>query len=204
MARENTDGAASRSGDRTRARILQAAMEAFARRGFDGTSVRSIAARCGLTDAAVFYYFPTKRHLLDALWDEAPVGEFPAPVPGRPLGPDVIRELVIATMRTSARNFTYLRLVAREVLRSDETAIALRNASRARWRKAIRAHFEPAGPRAAALVDLFVAAVTGYLLRIEIQQGDNYPAHVLDPEVQHRVVTAVLRLMPIDTGAAAA
>jgi hypothetical protein len=90
------------------------------------------------------------------------------------------------------------------VLRSDETAIALRNASRARWRKAIRAHFEPAGQRAAALVDLFVAAVTGYLLRIEIEQGDNYPAHVLDPEVQHRVVTAILRLMPIDTGAAAA
>lgn len=205
MARDEAKGGTTlRGSDRTRARILEAAMEAFARHGFDGTSVRSIAARCGLSDAAVFYYFPTKRHLLDALWDVAPTGDFPSPVPGRPLNADVIRELVVATMRISARNFTYLRLVAREVLRSDETAIAIRNASRARWRKALRGHLEPAGPRAPALVELFTAAVTGYLLRLEIEHGDEYPRLMLDPDVQERVVQAVLRLIPIDAGAAAA
>lgn len=205
MAREEAEGGTtSRGSDRTRARILEAAMDAFARHGFDGTSVRSIAARCGLSDAAVFYYFPTKRHLLDALWDEAPTGDFPSPIPGRPLSADVIRELVVATMRISARNFTYLRLVAREVLRSDETAIAIRNSSRARWRKVLGGHLEPAGPRAPALVELFTAAVTGYLLRLEIEHGDEYPKLVLNPDVQERVVQAVLRLIPIDAGAAAA
>ncbi|WP_369294036.1 TetR family transcriptional regulator, partial [Tepidiforma sp.] len=52
MARDEAKGGTIlRGSDRTRARILEAAMEAFARHGFDGTSVRSIAARCGLSDA---------------------------------------------------------------------------------------------------------------------------------------------------------
>lgn len=190
-------------GDETRARILAVAMDAFARDGFDGTSVRSIASRCGLSDAAVFYYFPTKRHLLEALWNEAPSGEFPRAEPGAPLTPERIADLVIATMRLSARNFSYLRLVAREVLRSDATATALRNASRARWRQALHEHFAAAGPRAAALVDLFMAAVTGYLLRLEIETGDGYPQAMLDPAVQERVARSVQGLIPLPAAASA-
>ncbi|GIW12859.1 MAG: hypothetical protein KatS3mg062_0298 [Tepidiforma sp.] len=196
MGREPAGSPAAGRGDETRSRILAAAMESFARHGFDGTSVRSIARKCGLSDAAVFYYFPTKRHLLEALWEEAPSGGFPANGEASPLTADRLRELVVATMRISARNFTFLRLVAREALRSDATAVALRNASRARWRAALFEHFRSCGPRAGELVDVFMAAVTGYLLRLEIEHGDAYPEAVLDPSVQQRVAEAVQRLIP--------
>jgi AcrR family transcriptional regulator len=184
--------------DDTRARILAAAMEAFARDGFDATSVRSIARRCGISDAGVFYYFPTKRHLLEALWNEAPAGSFPVGDPAAPLTAEQLAELVRATIHISAENFTYLRLVARQALASDETAIALRNASRARWRTALARHFQAAGPRAAELVETFAAAVTGYLLRLEMETGDAYPEAVRDDAFQERVIRAVQRLLPVE------
>lgn len=190
--------------DDTRARILAAAMEAFARDGFDGTTVRAIARRCGLSDAGVFYYFPTKRHLLDALWDEAPTAAFPARGGGGPLTRERLRELVAATMVVSAENFTYLRLVAREALRSDETAIALRNASRARWRATLLEHFGDAGPRAAELVDLFAEAMTGYLLRLEMEHGDAYPQAARDERTIDRITSAIERLLPVDLAPAEA
>jgi AcrR family transcriptional regulator len=183
--------------DDRRARILAAAMDAFARDGFDGTSVRSIARVCGLSDAGVFYYFPTKRHILEALWHGAPMGSFPAAEPGAPLTRERLRQLIVATMQISAENFTFLRLVARQALRSDATAVALRNASRARWRTALFEHFRCMGPRAGMLVDLFMASVTGHLIRLEMETGDDYPNAALDEREQDRIVSAVERLLPL-------
>ncbi len=194
---EGPPGRTGNARDDTRARILAAAMEAFARDGFDGTTVRAIARRCGLSDAGIFYYFPTKRHLLEALWDEAPSAAFPARGSGGQLTRERLRELVAATMIVSADNFTYLRLVAREALRSDETAIALRNASRARWRSTLLEHFRGCGPRAAELVELFTAAMTGYLVRLEMECGDAYPQVARDERTIDRVAAAIERLLPI-------
>lgn len=57
----------SERGAETRAHILDVALEAFAELGFRGTSVREIAARCGLTHPALIYHFPTKADLLMAV-----------------------------------------------------------------------------------------------------------------------------------------
>jgi AcrR family transcriptional regulator len=50
----------------TRGRILQAAREAFGERGFEGASVRSIAASAGVDAALVHHYFGTKQRLFVA------------------------------------------------------------------------------------------------------------------------------------------
>lgn len=182
-----------------RARILRAALECFAREGFDRTTVKAIARRCGLSDAGIFYYFPSKRHLLEALWKEAPGGDFPQPAAEAPLSAATVRELVAGTMRLSAQNFLYLRLVVNETLNGDETAWALRSESRARWRRALLRHFEPvAGSHAGDLVDLVMATITGFLIRIEIETGERYPEAVCDPAWQERVADAVLRILPPD------
>ncbi|MCX8119067.1 MAG: TetR/AcrR family transcriptional regulator [Desulfobacterota bacterium] len=47
-----------------RARILKAATALFARRGFEGTSVRDIAEKAGISVPGMFYYFPTKERIL--------------------------------------------------------------------------------------------------------------------------------------------
>lgn len=61
----------------TRARILARAREAFARSGFQATSVRSIAAAAGVDQALVHRYFGTKRELFLA---SVQVGSDPAQV----------------------------------------------------------------------------------------------------------------------------
>jgi AcrR family transcriptional regulator len=50
----------------TRARIRQVALELFAARGFEKTSLREIADRLGVTKAALYYHFPSKDALLES------------------------------------------------------------------------------------------------------------------------------------------
>src|SRR5512144_495435 len=47
----------------TKARVLRAATELFAERGFHGTTIRDIAARAGANVAAGHYHFGSKRDL---------------------------------------------------------------------------------------------------------------------------------------------
>ncbi|MDT3438905.1 TetR/AcrR family transcriptional regulator [Pseudofrankia sp. BMG5.37] len=56
-------------GTDTRGRILDAAVSLFGEHGYAGTSVRDIAERLGLTKAALYYHFPSKETILDALLD---------------------------------------------------------------------------------------------------------------------------------------
>lgn len=44
--------------------VLQTAMDLFSRQGFDATSMGNIAATLGVTQAALYYYFPSKIELL--------------------------------------------------------------------------------------------------------------------------------------------
>lgn len=48
----------------TRERLLDAAIEVFAERGYAGTSVQEIATRAGLTTGAIYANFDGKAHLL--------------------------------------------------------------------------------------------------------------------------------------------
>jgi AcrR family transcriptional regulator len=51
----------------TRQRILDVALDLFTEQGFDGTSLRQIAERLGVTKAALYYHFESKDDILMAL-----------------------------------------------------------------------------------------------------------------------------------------
>ncbi|MDQ3827041.1 MAG: TetR/AcrR family transcriptional regulator, partial [Actinomycetota bacterium] len=51
----------------TREQIRKLALELFAERGYDGTSLREIADHLGITKAAVYYHFKTKEEILASL-----------------------------------------------------------------------------------------------------------------------------------------
>jgi len=53
------------SGDKTRERVLEAALETFARRGLAGASVRDIARRSRIRVSTLYHYFPSKAALYD-------------------------------------------------------------------------------------------------------------------------------------------
>ena len=52
-----------RSADATRERILDAALDLFADRSFDGASTREIAQRAGVSQPSLNYHFRTKQEL---------------------------------------------------------------------------------------------------------------------------------------------
>lgn len=58
-------------GERTRARILEAAEELFAQHGYSGSSLDAIAAKAGTHKPGICYYFPNKRALYEAVVGEA-------------------------------------------------------------------------------------------------------------------------------------
>ncbi len=56
-----------RRSEATRERILDVALELFNQRGYEGTSLREIAERLGITKAALYYHFKSKGEILLAL-----------------------------------------------------------------------------------------------------------------------------------------
>jgi AcrR family transcriptional regulator len=57
-------GRGNSRGELARVRLLDAALESFARRGFHGTSTRDIAEAAGMSPAAVYVHYSTKEQLL--------------------------------------------------------------------------------------------------------------------------------------------
>ncbi len=55
---------------RRREQMLKTAAGVFAERGFHGASMRDIAARLGVRQAAIYYYFPSKTAILEAICRE--------------------------------------------------------------------------------------------------------------------------------------
>ena len=58
-------------GEQTRRRILEAAEELFSRYGYSDTSLDSIAELVGMHPPGIFYYFPDKWALYEAVVDDA-------------------------------------------------------------------------------------------------------------------------------------
>lgn len=54
----------------TREQILDSSLRLFSEKGFARASVRDIAQAAGITDAAIYYHFNSKRDLFEALLDE--------------------------------------------------------------------------------------------------------------------------------------
>lgn len=74
MARTTAGNAAMRkprNADASRADILRAATDEFARRGLDGARVDAIARRTRTTRAMIYYYFKSKEGLYRAVLEEA-------------------------------------------------------------------------------------------------------------------------------------
>jgi AcrR family transcriptional regulator len=67
--------------ERSRAAILDAALQMFSRQGFRGTSIRDVAARAGVSTGSVYHHFRDKEALLNTLleqfWGASAAPEFP-------------------------------------------------------------------------------------------------------------------------------
>src|SRR5258708_16248531 len=65
-----SDGQPLTKGAQARARIISVAEALFNKQGFDGASMRDIAAAAEMQPASVYYYFESKEELLWAVWEK--------------------------------------------------------------------------------------------------------------------------------------
>jgi AcrR family transcriptional regulator len=57
---------AKRTGEARKRRLLDEAIRQFGQNGYEGTSLESVAAACGVRKQTLLYYFPSKDALLEA------------------------------------------------------------------------------------------------------------------------------------------
>lgn len=63
------DGSRSAKGEQTRALIVETALRLFRERGYEATTMRSIAQEAGVSVGNAYYYFASKEHLVQAYYD---------------------------------------------------------------------------------------------------------------------------------------
>ena len=121
-AETGNDGPEPRIRTRNMERILNAAVDLFADRGFHGTRMEEIAQASGLPKANVYYYFPTKGSIYTALierliegWDRA----FEHIVSEREPR-EAIAAYIRAKLEYSRRHAADSRLFANEILRGAQ------------------------------------------------------------------------------------
>ena len=51
-------------------RVLEAALEAFAKHGYHGTSIRELASTAGLSVPGLYHHYPSKQDILVALLED--------------------------------------------------------------------------------------------------------------------------------------
>ncbi len=145
----------------TRERILEAALEAFAEKGFDGATTREIAQRAGVNLGLIQYYFDGKPRLWRAAVDRAFAALHAALADAVPDGlletrpdRDELRRLIRRYVRFVGRNPEFVRLMHDEGKRS--------------------------GPRMRWIVDRHVRPLYERLVAIlgHAQRGGLLPAHL--------------------------
>jgi AcrR family transcriptional regulator len=108
----------------TQERIIDAALEGFARDGVAATSIRDVASAAGVSPGLVQHYFPSKAALRGA------VDEHVKEIAREALGlhefeGDVIEDLAERLTALVAENFVALRYVARGVAERDAAAMSI-------------------------------------------------------------------------------
>jgi AcrR family transcriptional regulator len=117
--------------DATRARILRAARDSFAKTGYAGTTNADIAGRAGITAAALYQYFDSKTALYMAVNEDAQselVARFRECVADAPPLRDALRALLLASSELHRRDpslSAFLSAVPVEITRNADIATAM-------------------------------------------------------------------------------
>ena len=187
-------------------RILDASLDLFARTGFDGTTVRAIADACGLTDAALYYYFPNKRAILEALLARPRESIAERPRPSRPVTEEWIHLLVDATLDEIAAEGPLFRIILDQALDGDRTALALRAKTASAWRRALLATFSVDDPSLAEdRTDAFMMLIHGAVLSVYIDHDVAFRELSAREDVRAHIKQVVVDVLgPVADGSAQA
>ncbi|MEX0787030.1 MAG: TetR/AcrR family transcriptional regulator [Dehalococcoidia bacterium] len=194
----------ARRGPLTRKQILDASLRLFSEKGFARTSVRDIARGAGITDAAIYYHFSSKRDLFEALFEERGITsalsnleqvQITAPLT------ETLVSIAVAAQGIMHRNKDFMKVLLSEAMSEDPVATEDYRMITERWRNAearilrefvSRGELPPTDFDAAArqLVVLSVGPFMDQLMSGQDQDGEEPP-----PELLERVRNAVERFV---------
>jgi AcrR family transcriptional regulator len=130
----------TRRGPLTRKHILDVSLRLFSERGFARTSIRDIARDAGITDAAIYYHFASKRELLEALVEErgfaARLQKLEAWEPDVPLREGLLG-MAAGAIAFMDENRDFLRLILMEGLAGDDVTSEQYRRLLERWERAL-------------------------------------------------------------------
>jgi AcrR family transcriptional regulator len=129
----------ARRGPLTRKQILDAALRLFSERGFARTSVRDIARAAGITDAAIYYHFTSKRDLFEALFEERGItpalSQLEQATISQPLL-ETLTTIALAALGIMQRNKDFMKVLLSEAMSDDPVASEDYRLVTERWRNA--------------------------------------------------------------------
>lgn len=177
----------------TRDRILAVACELFARRGYRGTTIRMIAEGARLTDPAVYYYFPTKRELHDALLVE-PLIDSPLPAESS------LETAITVLMRfftSYAASSNLVRLSFREQISGAPSAIQFRRDNDLTYRGLVGPFFRRYfGEAAETMEDIVTYMLSGFFWDAILRYGDKFESVVREDRFQERLKQMLQAVLP--------
>lgn len=97
--------------------------------------MRLIARELGLSDPAVYYHFPSKQDLYNALLDEPDYGVLPLDV--RPLTQENLIDQIVHMFEWWSERPDLSRMLLREQLAGEESSIAFLLGRQASWHEAV-------------------------------------------------------------------
>ncbi|CAM5243349.1 MULTISPECIES: TetR/AcrR family transcriptional regulator [Streptomyces] len=183
-APESPAGERRRDAAATRRRLLDAARDLFAERGYEGATVREIAERAGANQALLFRYFGSKQGLLTEVVAQGGLEQF------RATAPEELFETALRSMLTSSAAGTAdrsLEVYLRSIGRGDDASGTLRELGE-RYQRALA---ELSGAKDGALrADLAMAWLLGIgLMRTVVARE---PLASADPDTVCRLVVDTL------------
>lgn len=193
-----------RRGPLTRKQILDASLRLFSEKGFARTSVRDIAHAAGITDAAIYYHFASKRELFEALFEErgitSALTELERAVVTAPPC-ETFTGISRSALNIMQRNRDFMKVLFSEATNEDPIASEDYRMVTERWRKAMARmlrDFVDQGQLPAMDVELvskqLVELPIGAFLD-QIMSGENRQTEEASPDLVERVTSAVERFV---------
>jgi len=122
------------TGIERRRAIMGASATMMARDGFERTTMKAIARACEMTDAGLYYYFPSKRSILDAIWDNAIARANVDEPSWNGLQPGDANALIDELLDEAMAGADFRVLAVRQILAGDPRANEIRALARQHWR----------------------------------------------------------------------
>ena len=195
----------ARRGPLTRKQILDASLRLFSEKGYARTSVRDIARGAGITDAAIYYHFSSKRDLFEALFEERGITSALNDLENMTITEQSLKETLIAIAMAAQdilqRNKDFMKVLLSEAMSEDPVATEDYRMITERWRNAearILREFVRRGELPE--IDVDVAARQLVVLSVgpfmdELMSGQDQDGEEPSPELLIRVRSAVERFV---------